>query len=148
MEWRFPPTIDSVPRIPTIFFAYESVVSPLLGITGEKRFMSEQCFVTRSAPSGPDITTVKKKEAVMTRKTYLTKAGSPTKYFWSSAFAGNPTISRKDANVIVEIQKCGCRKIEEQSEFSHHREYEVCRKHLRLGMLPRRKDVIAVEYYV
>jgi hypothetical protein len=87
-------------------------------------------------------------EAVMTRETYLTKAGSPTKYFWSSAFTGNPTISKEDANVIVEIQRCGCRKIEEQSEFSRHREYEVCGKHLRLGMLPRRKDVIAVEYYV
>ena len=84
----------------------------------------------------------------MTRETYLAKAGSPTQYFWSSAFAGTPTVSKEDANVIVEIQRCGCKKIEEQSEFSRHKEYEVCNRHLRLGMLPRLKEVIAVEFYM
>ena len=83
----------------------------------------------------------------MTRETYLAKAGSPTQYFWSSAFAGTPTINKEDATVIVEIQRCGCKKIEEQSELSSHKEYEVCRRHLRLGMLPRQKEVLAVELY-
>ena len=84
----------------------------------------------------------------MTRETYIAKAGSPTNYFWSSAFTGKPTITKEDANVIVEIQRCGCKKIEEQSEFSRHKEYEVCRRHLRLGMLPRQKEVLAVEFYM
>ena len=84
----------------------------------------------------------------MTRETYLAKAGSPTQYFWSTAFTGTPTINREDANVIVEVQRCGCKKIEEQSDLSRHKEYDVCRRHLHLGMLPRRKEVLAVEFYV
>ena len=83
----------------------------------------------------------------MTKETYLTKAGLPTRHFWSSAFTGTPTLNKEDAIVIVEIQRCGCKKIVEQSELSHHKEYEVCRRHLRLGMLPRNKEVLAVEFY-
>jgi hypothetical protein len=83
----------------------------------------------------------------MTKATYLEKAGQPTKTFWSTAFDGPHTLSPGEANVTVKVFDCGCKGIQEQSLLSNRREYDLCRKHLWLGRLPKERNLLAVEFY-
>jgi hypothetical protein len=83
----------------------------------------------------------------MTRATYLERAGKPTETFWSTAFNGPETLTHGEANVTVKVFDCGCRSIREHSPLSHHREYDLCRKHLWLRRLPKERNLLAVEFY-
>jgi hypothetical protein len=83
----------------------------------------------------------------MTKSTYLEKAGSPTKNFWTTAFEGPRTLDPEEASVTVKVFDCGCKGIQEHSPLSNRREYDLCRKHLWLRRLPKEKNLLAVEFY-